>query len=109
VDVEGHELKVLQGASRSLRAHAIHAIYFEYFEKWLSRVHPPHVLIDFLQSFDYEVCFCRSCDIAARGGATHRLRDAVAGQGTPLLPIRDRQLPAMTDLLAIPRGQLARS
>jgi len=108
IDVEGHELAVLRGAGQSLESRVVQAIYFEYFEKWLSRVHPPHDLLDFLQSVEYEVCFCRSCDITTRGGATHTLREDLPGHGVPLLPIRDHQLPAMTDLLAVPREHVIR-
>ena len=108
LDVEGYELVALHGARRCLESHSIRAIYFEYFEKWLMRVQPPRDLIDFLQSLEYEVCFCRSGDIAQRGGATHSIREGMPGHGVPLLPVGGHGLPKMTDLLAVPKSNLAR-
>jgi FkbM family methyltransferase len=109
LDVEGYELRALRGATQNLTSHAIQAIYFEYFEKWLVRVQPPSELLDFLQSLDYEVCFCRSCDITDRGGNTHTISEGFAGHGIPLLPVRGHVLPKMTDLLAVPKENLCRT
>ena len=106
MDVEGYELVALRGAKRSLETQAIQAVYFEYFEKWLVRVSPPHELLEFLQSFHYEVCFCRPCDIRPRGTATHTIRDGLPGRGVQLLPVRGHTLPEMTDLLAVPEENL---
>ncbi len=106
IDVEGHELVALRGAKHSLETQVIQAIYFEYFEKWLMRVQPPHELLEFLQALDYEVCFCRPGDIRPRGGKTHTIRDGLPGHGVSLLPVRGHSLPAMTDLLAVPRQNL---
>lgn len=107
IDVEGYELVALRGARHSLETQAVQAIYFEYFEKCLIRVQPPRELLEFLQSLDYEVCFCRSSDIKSRGGATHTVRDGLPGHGISLLPVRGHFLPAMTDLLAVPRNNLS--
>src|SRR5206468_290563 len=38
IDVEGYELAALRGATTGLRSRSVQAIYFEYFEKWLTRV-----------------------------------------------------------------------
>ena len=103
MDVEGYELVALRGAKRSLETQAIQAIYFEYFEKCLIRVQAPRELLEFLQSLEYEICFCRSSDIKSRGGATHTIRDGMPGHKVSLLPILGHQLPKMTDLLAVPR------
>jgi FkbM family methyltransferase len=108
LDVEGYELVALQGAGRSLATMAIRAVYFEYFEKLLSRVRPPHHLLDFLTSLDYEVCFCRTHEITGRGGATHTIREDLPGHGLMLLPIRGHTPAEMTDLLAVPRQHLVR-
>ncbi len=102
LDVEGYELSALRGASRALKARIVHAVYFEYFEKWLQRVAPPSELLKFLDATGFEVCFCRPCDFDCRGGATHIL----AGKGVSLLPVEGHTLPSMTDLIAIPRESL---
>jgi FkbM family methyltransferase len=106
MDVEGHELLVLRGAKQSLKSRLVQAIYFEYFEKCLMRLQPPHELVEFLQELDYEVCFCRPCDINPRGGATHTIRDGLPGNGLSLLPTKGHVLPTMTDLLAVPKENL---
>jgi FkbM family methyltransferase len=106
MDVEGYELVALRGARRNLETQAIQAVYFEYFEKWLVRVSLPQELLEFLQSLEYEICFCRVGDIKPRGGATHTIRDGLPGYGVSLLPIRGHPLPEMTDLLAVPRRAL---
>lgn len=108
IDVEGYELSVLRGASRSLETRRIQAVYFEYFEKWLRRTHQPSVLLEFLASLGYLVCFCRRSDIVPRGGATHAIRAGLHGQGIPLVPIAGHHVPEMTDLLAIPEENLVR-
>jgi len=107
LDVEGYELPALRGAASALARRAIKAIYFEYFEKYLVRVGPPGDLIAWLDQAGYEVCFCRECDLAAAGGATHTLAEGVAGHGLPLTPVRGHPLPPMTDLLAVPNAHLA--
>ena len=106
LDVEGYELTALRGAAGALERRAIGAIYFEYFEKYLVRVAPPQALMGFLDAAGYEVCFCRECDLAGAGGATHTLAAGRAGHGLPLAPTSGRPLPAMTDLLAVPREHL---
>jgi hypothetical protein len=106
IDVEGYELVALRGAKHSLETQAVRAIYFEYFEKWLTRVQPPRELLEFLQSLKYEVCFCRPHDIQHRGGATRTIREGFPGHGVPLLPASGHPLPEMTDLLAVPRVNL---
>ena len=107
LDIEGYELTALRGAELALKNRSIRAIYFEYFEKLLVRVAPPAKLIEFLDSFAYEVCFCRDCDLIGQAvNPTVTIRDGLPGHGLPLLPVNGRQIPAMTDLLAIPRENL---
>lgn len=106
LDVEGYELAALRGATQGLESRTIRAVYFEYFEKWLIRVQPPQELLEFLNSLDYQVCFCRAADIKSRGGATHTISASLPGQGILLLPISGHTLPAMTDLLAVPKENL---
>ena len=107
LDIEGYELAALRGAEHALKNHYIKAVYFEYFEKYLVRVAPPAKLIEFLDFLSYEVCFCRQCDIAAQGVTpAFTVKDGLPGRGLPLLPIKGRRVPAMTDLLAIPRENL---
>jgi FkbM family methyltransferase len=108
LDIEGYELGALRGAEHALRNHCIKAVYFEYVEKFV-RVAPPAKLVEFLDCLSYEVCFCRQCDIARQSVApTLTVKDGLPGHGLPLLPIRGRTLPAETDLLALPRENLAR-
>ena len=45
MDIEGYELTAIRGAARSLRNRRIQAVYFEYFEKLLTRVAPPRDLL----------------------------------------------------------------
>ncbi|MDQ2925844.1 MAG: FkbM family methyltransferase [Acidobacteriota bacterium] len=99
LDVEGYELSALRGGARALKARVIQAVYFEYFEKWLQRVAPPAELLKFLDALGFEVCFCRPCDFEPRGGPTR----SIAGKALPLLPVAGHTLPAMTDLIAVPR------
>jgi FkbM family methyltransferase len=107
LDIEGYELMALRGAELALKSRCIKAIYFEYFEKLLARVAQPWQLIEFLDSFSYEVCFCRHCDLIGQGVTPAlTVRDGLPGHGLPLLPVRGRQVPVMTDLLAIPRENL---
>lgn len=108
MDVEGHELVALRGAARSLAAHRCQAIYFEYFEKNLARVQPPAALIAFLDAAGYEVCFCRAADLEPLGRPSHSLRAGLPGHGLGLVPVAGHTVPPMTDLLAIPRENLAR-
>jgi FkbM family methyltransferase len=107
MDVEGYELVALRGAKDSLEAQVIRAIYFEYFEKWLMRVQPPGELLSFLDGAGYEVCFCRLNDVENAGGATHTIRRGLPGNGLSLRPIRGHRVPEMTDLLALPKQNLA--
>jgi Methyltransferase FkbM domain len=106
LDVEGFELSVLRGAKQSLETRKIQAIYFEYFEKWLSRVGPSDELLSFLDAVGYQVCFCRAFDLKSRGGPFHTLRTGLHGHGLPLMPVKGKTLPPMTDLLAIPSENL---
>ena len=108
LDIEGYELRALQGAETALRARRISAVYFEYFEKLLIRFAPPSDLIEYLDSLSYEVCFCRICDLNRQEEMpTVTLRDGLPGSGLPLMPVRGRQIPAMTDLIAVPKENLA--
>lgn len=106
MDVEGYELAALRGARESLTARRIQAIYFEYFEKYLIRVGPPKALIEYLDEMSYQVCFCRQGDLEPRGGGAHTIREGLPGEGVPLIPVTGHTLPAMTDLLAVPREHL---
>ena len=110
LDIEGYELTALRGVERALKNRHIKAIYFEYFEKYLVRVAPPSELITFLDSAGYEVCFCREGDFAQQNGAARfTVREGLPGHELPLIPIAGRQVPAMTDLLAIPKENLVRA
>ena len=106
IDVEGYELVALRGAQHSLETKAIQAIYFEYCEKWLIRAQPPRELLEYLEASGYEVCFCRPDNLRSYGGPTHTIRHGLAGRGVSLLPVHGHSLPAMTDLLAVPRENL---
>jgi FkbM family methyltransferase len=109
LDIEGYELTALRGAELALKDRRIKAIYFEYFEKFLVRVAPPSKIVEFLDSLSYEVCFCREFDLTQQGAAPRvTVREGLPGHGLPLIPIAGRQVPAMTDLLAIPRENLVR-
>lgn len=106
MDIEGYELTAVRGAAQSLRSRRIGAVYFEYFEKLLIRVAPPQALLDEFDALDYEVCFCRKYDVTERGGARHTVREGLPGHGVALAPVRGQAMPAMTDLLAIPKENL---
>jgi FkbM family methyltransferase len=105
IDIEGHELAALKGARESLLAGRIDAIYFEYCEKWLERQHPPHDLIEYLETVGYAVCFCRREDLASRAGKTVLFGAGKGQTGVEITPISGR-LPEMTDLLAVRRADL---
>lgn len=106
LDVEGYELPALRGAERALKNRTIRAVYFEYFEKNLVRVGPPRLLLDYLESLDFEVCLCRHCDFVDRGVPNLTLSRDLTGHGLPLLSVKGIHLPVMTDLLAVPREHL---
>lgn len=106
IDVEGFELAVLRGATRHLRNQSIQALYFEYMEKYLDRVRPFGDPLELLQSFGYQVCFCRLFDLEANGGPTHTLRKDLPGHGIPLLPIQGHRRPKGSDLFAVPNKNL---
>lgn len=108
LDVEGFELSALRGAESSLRGRRIEAVYFEYFEKYLTRVAPPDELIDFLSAAGFVTCFCRAWDIGSRGNPTHTIRAGLPGHGLELLPVEGFVRPAMTDLLAVPSENLTK-
>ena len=93
-------------ATAYLASHAIEAVYFEYFEKWLQRVQPPAELLRYLSEMKYEVCLCRESDVVGRGGATHTIREGLPGNGLALLPLGAAAPPKMTDLLAIPKENI---
>lgn len=101
LDVEGYELPALRGAQEALKDRTVRAVYFEYFEKCLIRVDTPDALLAFLDGVGFEVCFCRGCDFDPRGGATHSYR------GLPMLPVVGHERPPMTDLMAVPKEDLA--
>lgn len=69
------------------------------------RVAPPFELIEFLDSLSYEVCFCLDFDLKQQG-LHQRLRYERVSRDMDSLPIAGRQVPAMTDLVAIPRENL---
>ncbi len=107
LDVEGFELSACRGAEQSLRSRTIQALYFEYFEKYLIREGEPASLIAYLEGLGFVTCFCRLHDLNQFGGPTHTIADGLQGHGTELLPVEGFARPAMTDLLAIPRENLA--
>lgn len=108
LDIEGHELTALRGTAGALEKRLIRAVYFEYFEKNLARTESPVALLRFLDEHAYEVCFCRHADQVWNGGAsTLTLIDNSPGHGLPLVPVKGRQVPTMTDLLAVRREDLA--
>jgi FkbM family methyltransferase len=106
VDIEGYELSALRGAELALKGRIVKAVYFEYFEKCLVRVAPPHVLLEYLESLGFEVCFCRLGDLETRGTPNLTLKEGLPGHGLPLLAVKGHQPPAMTDLLAVPKESL---
>jgi FkbM family methyltransferase len=106
MDIEGYELTAVRGAAESLKSRRIRVVYFEYFEKLLIRVAPPQALLDEFDALGYEVCFCRRHDLAAHGGESHTIRDDLPGYGIGLRPVKGHNIPAMTDLLAVPRENL---
>ena len=106
VDVEGYELAALRGARRSLERKRIRAIYFEYFEKLLVRVAPPAELLALFDAVGYEVCFCRAANLERHGRDLRTIRKGLAGHGLPLQPVKAFAIPAMTDLLAVPKEDL---
>jgi FkbM family methyltransferase len=106
MDIEGYELTAVRGAVRSLQSRRIQAVYFEYFEKLLIRVSPPQELLGAFDALGYQVCFCRETDIADRGGKSHTIRGGLPGHGLALRPVGGCQMPAMTDLLAVPKENL---
>jgi len=107
LDIEGYELTALRGAENALKNRQIGAIYFEYFEKYLVRVTEPSKLIEYLDSLSYEVCFCRKFDLENnKGRPVVTLLEGLPGRGLPLIPLRGCQVPAMTDLIAVPRENL---
>jgi FkbM family methyltransferase len=106
MDIEGYEFAAVRGAAKSLKNRRIQAVYFEYFEKLLIRVGPPHALLDEFDALGYEVCFCRGGDLATAGGATHTVRKGLPGHGVALAPIKGRPVPPMTDLIALPKENL---
>lgn len=108
-DIEGYELKAVRGAACSLRSRRIQAVYFEYFEKYLMRVGPPRELLAAFDALDYEVCFCRAADLASHSSTTHTIRAGLPGHGVKLQPVRGCRMPAMTDLLAVPKETLTSS
>ena len=108
MDVEGFELSVLRGGEGSLRARRIQAVYFEYFEKQLTRVASPDELIGFLEAAGFVTCFCRTCDFASRARPSHTIKAGLPGHGLDLLPVEGFTRPAMTDLLAVPAENLTR-
>ena len=107
LDIEGYELSALRGAERALKNRTIQAVYFEYFEKNIVRVAPPRVLLEYFESFGFEVCFCRYCDFESRGTSALTIKKGIPGHGLPLLAVKGYRPPAMTDLLAVPKEHLA--
>jgi FkbM family methyltransferase len=106
IDVEGYELAVLNGSRKSLAAGIIKAIYFEYSEKWLRRHHDPSLLLTYLAEAGFEVCFCREDDVAPYASNATILKEHRAVPSIPLVPVRGLPIPAITDLLAVPRNAL---
>ncbi|MFZ3308050.1 MAG: FkbM family methyltransferase [Xanthobacteraceae bacterium] len=106
MDIEGYELTAVRGAAKSLQSRRIQAVYFEYFEKYLIRVAPPRDLLAAFDALGFEVCFCRQADIAAPD-ASLTIRADLPGHGIALRPVAGQPMPPMTDLLAVPKENLA--
>jgi len=106
MDIEGYELAAVRGAARSLQSRRIQTVYFEYFEKLLVRVAPPQRLLAAFDALGFEVCFCREADLAGCGGKSHTISNGLPGHGVPLRPVKGCEMPAMTDLLAVPKENL---
>ncbi len=106
LDIEGYELTAVRGARRSLESRRIQAVYFEYFEKFLVRVAPPHELLEAFGVLGYAVCFCRNSDLVMHGGSSHTIDRDLPGHGIGLRPVKGHQMPTMTDLLAVPKENL---
>jgi FkbM family methyltransferase len=106
MDIEGYELTAVRGAKVSLESRRIQALYFEYFEKYLVRVAPPRELLEQFDVLGYEVCFCKEGDLAAHGGVSHTIRTNLPGHGVALRPVKGYPMPAMADLLAVPKENL---
>jgi FkbM family methyltransferase len=106
IDIEGYELTAIRGAARSLQTRRIQAVYFEHFEQLLIRAGKPGELLQLFGELGYEVCFCRSGDLAANDGGSHTIRGDLPGHGIALRPVRGCHIPAMTDLLAVPKENL---
>jgi FkbM family methyltransferase len=85
LDIEGYELAALRGAEHALKNRTVKAVYFEYFEKCLVRVAPPQVLLDYLESVGFAVCFCRYCDFETRGTPALTLKQGLPGHGPAAL------------------------
>ena len=78
-----------------------------FFEKFLIRVGPPSKLFEYLESLSYEVCFCRNSDLDGQAGMQPvTLQRGLPGHGLPLIPVRGRRIPAMTDLIAVPKENI---
>jgi hypothetical protein len=107
LDVEGYELSALRGAERALKNRTVQAVYFEYFEKYLVRVAPPQVLLEYLELLGFEVCFCRHCDFESRGTPTLTLKKGLPGHGLPLLAVKGHRPPAMTEPACRAQGTLS--
>jgi FkbM family methyltransferase len=107
IDVEGYELHVLRGAHKSLGAQKIQVIYFEYMQKLAARFHPLSDLLNYLDGLGYQTCVCRNYDIGLRGSPTHTIRDGMPGAGLRLIPLIGFEPLLGTDLLAVPRENLA--
>ena len=55
IDVEGHELKVLRGALKSLESNIIKCLQFEYNDYWKKSGHKLEDVIKLLSSFNYSI------------------------------------------------------
>jgi FkbM family methyltransferase len=109
IDVEGFELEVLRGCEQAMQQNRIGAVYFEYCEKWLRRNHEPRELLLYLDSLQYEVCFCRTIDLAMHGNKKRTVLTNALGSRLELVPISGLSVPETTDILAVPRSLLEKS
>jgi FkbM family methyltransferase len=102
IDVEGHEFPAFRGATNSMKAGKLPAIYFEHFPRWAERQgHSPTGIIEFLQEHGYQIFFTRSDDpnIQAQNAIVRPIN--INGFTIDTYPIRSSTIEFDTDLLAL--------
>jgi hypothetical protein len=106
LDIEGHELAALQGATQLLKAKVVKAIFFEYSEL-IDHIRNPKAVLDFLDAAGYVCCLCTATK-GSTAVATHSIRQGLPGHGLQLslVGITGKAL-GHVDLLAVPAENLA--